>query len=146
MAVCVAEMTLAARTPEGLRIAAVFKQLREDASLTQEQVAERAGLTLAGYRPYEQGKRQMRTEQIEVFAKAFGVSRSILAERLRLADPDAGDMSVRQQLAELIPDADAIELDAMVHQLATLPPSDRRQILEMWRDHLSGRLSRLGRA
>ena len=146
MAVCVAEITLAARTPEGLRIAAVFKQLREMSGLTQEQVAERAGLTLAGYRPYEQGKRQMRTEQIAVFAEAFGVPRTMLAERLHLADPDVGDASVRQQLAEFMPDADAAELDLMARQLGTLPPSERRQILEMWRDHLNGRLSRLGRA
>lgn len=146
MAICVAEFVLAARTPEGLRIAAVFKDLRRSAELTQEEVAERAGLTLAGYRPYEQGKRQLRTEQITVFADAFGVPRSMLAERLHLADSDIADGSVRQQLAEFMPDADAAELDAMVRKLATLPPSDRRQVLEGWGDHLDGRLHRIGRA
>lgn len=146
MAICLAELDLPSRvTPEGQRIAQVFKELRSEARLTQEEAAERAGLTLAGYRPYEQGKRQLRTEQFKTFADAFGVPTSVLADRLRLTPAEPGG-DLRHELATLLPDVDAAELDDLTRRLATLPPADRRQVLDGWRDHLTGRLSRLGRA
>lgn len=83
-------------TPEGLRLAGIFRALRADASLTQEEVARRVGLTLSGYRGYEQGKRQFRTEQMPVFAAAFEVSVDALAARLGLHGANIREIHVAE--------------------------------------------------
>jgi len=137
VAVCIAEITLAAKTPEGLRIAAVFKELRESAGLTQEQAAERAGLTLAGYRPYEQGKRQMRTEQIGVFAEAFSVSRSTLAERLGVSfDPAA--IALEDRIYRTLGPERAHIAGRIFDTVVDLPPDLQDKALEMMRVSVMG--------
>ncbi len=83
-------------TPEGLRVAEVFKTLRRDASMTQEDVAREVDLTLSGYRPYEQGRRQLRIEQLPTFARAFRVSVDHLAAHLGLNATDQRQMRMAE--------------------------------------------------
>lgn len=108
-------------TPEGRRIAQVFRALRIAAGLTQEEAARRAGLTLAGYRPYEQGKRGgLRLDQVPRFAAAFGVSVELLSERLGL--PGA---SLREVYAA--------DLNDLATQLHDLPAETADTLLEFFR-------------
>lgn len=138
MAVCLAELELGSRvTPEGQRIARVFKELRREARLTQEEAAERVGLTLAGYRPYEQGKRQLRTEQFSTFARAFGVPPSVLTERLRLS-PSTGtaEPALEEGLAAYLHSRDkAAAWAAFVRRYPNMTP-DQRRLVDALIDHL----------
>lgn len=110
-------------TPEGLLVAKVFKRLRTDADLTQEEVARRVDLTLSGYRPYEQGKRQLRIEQVATFARAFKVSTETLSAHLGLA-------SVSSQEARVAECAD------LMRQLEGEPPAVVETVLRWWRDSI----------
>lgn len=51
-----------------------LRHLREVAGLTQQQLAERAGVPLASVRNYEQGKRQPGWAGLFHLARALGVS------------------------------------------------------------------------
>ncbi len=108
-------------TPEGLRVADVFKRLRADAKLTQEDVAREIDLTLSGYRPYEQGKRQLRIEQIPTFAKAFGISVESLSAHLGLKDADVQQLRI-SACAELM------------SQLDGEPPEVIETVMRFWRE------------
>jgi transcriptional regulator with XRE-family HTH domain len=83
-------------TPEGQKVADVFKALRADADITQEEAARRVDLTLSGYRPYEQGRRQLRIEQLPTFARAFGVSTDRLSAELGLANVTSRQLRLAQ--------------------------------------------------
>lgn len=130
-------------TPEGLRIAAVFKELRQAAGLTQEDAARLVGLTLSGYRTYEQGKRQLRLEQLPTFAGAFHVSEAELAHRLGLGQPPADPDNLRPLLSRYFGPDEAGTVDHMLRELALLPPTDRGQVVQSILDQIAGRHSRL---
>ncbi len=120
-------------TPEGLRVARVFRALREEAGLTQEDIARRIDLTLSGYRPYEQGRRQLRLEQVPTFARAFGVTPEMLAARLGLPGSTLREARV----------AEGVDL---IEQLADEPPEVADTLLKWWRESLEiQRRLRLGR-
>ena len=109
-------------TSDGLRVAETLKDLRRAANLTQEKLAARVNLTLAGYRPYERGQRTLTVKQIRTFAEAFGVAPETLADRLGLSighTPRAYALSA--------------DLEILQQQLAELPDETAAQVLDMWR-------------
>lgn len=110
-------------TPEGLLVAEVFRALRLATGFTQEEMAREVNLTLSGYRPYEQGKRQLRIEQIPTFAKAFRVSVETLSARLGLSSADA-------QQARISECAD------LMRQLEGEPPAVIETVMRWWRDSI----------
>lgn len=110
-------------TPEGLQIAGVFKKLRTEAGLTQEDVARKIDLTLSGYRPYEQGRRQLRTEQIPLFARAFKVSVESLAVHLGLSAADVQQVRVS-------------ECTELMSQLDGEPPEVIETVMRFWRESI----------
>lgn len=57
-----------------MRFKEMLKALREKADLTQEQVAERAGIPIGSYRNLEQGQRGPGWATVVKLAKALGVS------------------------------------------------------------------------
>lgn len=135
------------RTEEGRRMGDEIEAIRKEGRFTQVQLAERLGLSLQGYLGYRRGYTQVTPNTLRKWADALVVPVAELAQRLRIdliGDVEAAGL--HQQLAAILPDADATELDDLARRLGTLPPEDRRQVLEGWRDHLTGRLSRLGRA
>jgi transcriptional regulator with XRE-family HTH domain len=146
VAIAVAEVAVAVaprRTEEGVRMGEELEAIRRDRSLTQQQLADRLGMSLQGYLNYRKGYGRVTRNTLPKWAKAFGVTVADLASRLKidlLAEPDAS--SLRQQVAALMPDADAADVDDLVRRLATLPDSDRKQVLDGWRDHLTGRRAR----
>lgn len=150
MAIAIAEVTVPPRrTPEGIRMGEEIEAIRKEGPFTQQQIADRLGMSLQGYLNYRRGYGKLTRNTLPKWAKALDVPIAELATRLGIdllvdAYPDA--TKLRQELAALMPDADAVEVDDMVRQLAPLPASERRQILEGWRDYLTGRLTRLGRA
>lgn len=150
MAIALAEVTrtvASRRTDEGIRMGEELEAIRKEGPYTQQEVADRLGMSLQGYLGYRRGYQRVTPNTVRKWADALEVPVSELARRLGISlftDMDASGL--RQELAAILPDADAAELDDLSRRLSTLPPSDRRQILEMWRDHLDGRLSRLGRA
>lgn len=123
-------LTAPSSSPDGKRVAQVFKEVRADRGITQEEAARRAGLTLAGYRPYEQGRRQLRLEQLPMFAKAFGISVDALAARLGI-----GGAGLRElQFAECA---------EILSELADEPPEVTRTILSWLRQSIA--IAKLGR-
>ena len=94
-------------------------------------MARRANLTLAGYRPYEQGRRQLRLEQLPTFAKAFSMSVDALAVRLGLG---------RSTLREL----QYAECADILSQLADEPPEVTQIILNWLRQAVE--IVKMGRA
>jgi DNA-binding XRE family transcriptional regulator len=58
----------------GQTFAARLKQLREEAGLTQRELAERAGMHLLGVAKLEQGLRQPTWATVETLARALGVN------------------------------------------------------------------------
>ncbi len=52
----------------------IIKQLRKQAGLTQKQLAEKAGLSIASIQGYEQGKYTPKIETLSKIAKALDVS------------------------------------------------------------------------
>lgn len=150
MAIAVAEVmavVASRKTEDGVRMGLELEVIRRERDLTQQQVADRLPMTLEGYRNYAKGYGRVNRNTLPKWAKALDLPAAELARRLGIeliSEPDASGL--RQELAALLPDADAAELDDLARRLATLPPSDRRQVLDGWRDHLTGRLARLGRA
>lgn len=127
-------VTESRRSPEGARVAEVFKALRREAHLTQEDAADRVKLTLAGYRPYEQGRRRLRTEQIALFADAFGISVDALTERLGLKSPSPQDRRYSADCEQLM-----AELEGESPEIAA-------SVIRMLRESLSiARMARLAR-
>ena len=114
---CVVESPLPSRpppSPQRRQVASVLKELRQAAKLSQEELAPRVGLTLAGYRPYEQGRRDLSMEQLPVFAEALAVSRHELAARLGLEGAILHSVYATEvgELFERIPD-DEVRADLM---------------------------------
>ena len=66
------------RTRFGLRV----RELRRAQSLSQEALAERCGLDRTYISGIERGKRNVSLQNIEVIAKALGVTLSALFKRL----------------------------------------------------------------
>lgn len=147
MAVALAEVMVATdrRTEEGIRMGEEIEAIRKEGPYTQKQVAERLGLSLQGYLGYRRGYTLVTPNSLRKWAKALNVPVRDLARRLDVdvvGEPDA--TGLRQQLAALLPDASAEQLDRIAHRLTLLSPEDQRQILEGWDDHLLGRLTKLG--
>jgi transcriptional regulator with XRE-family HTH domain len=120
-------------TLDGPKVAAVFKAIRTEQHLTQEEAAREAGLTLSGYRPYEQGKRQLRTAQIPTFAKAFGVSVEALSARLGLGwggDEDVSD-DFRTELARRYGSENAAFVDEVVRVIKDFPDREAAFVRNM---------------
>ena len=63
---------------ERRRVATVLREGRQKLGLSQEEFAKRVGLSYAGYRPYEQSKRALSTEQIPQFAEALEITEAEL--------------------------------------------------------------------
>ena len=74
-----------------LQFAAAVKALREAANLTQEQAAEKAGITLTAWQNYEYGKRRFTRRLKGVVTAALGISEEELeARRAVVAENDEG--------------------------------------------------------
>lgn len=118
-------MARSPRSPEGEKVAEALRSLRASSGLTQEQAAQRVGLTLSGYRNYEQARRHLRVDQLERFALAFGVSPESLANRIGLSSTDSRTMSF------------SADLEVFQHQLDALPPDLAASLVDMWRSSLA---------
>jgi len=108
------------RTPYP-RVAETLRTLRIKARLTQEQAAPIMGLTLSGYRTYEQGKRDLSFRQIEKFSQAFGVPVSTIASMLW---PDDPALAKRRQ---------ASDWTTLQDQVDSLPPIQRERVIHNYR-------------
>jgi len=72
---------------EAQRFAGRLRELREQAGLTQPQLADRAGLSKAGIADLEQGRRQPAWETVVALAKALGVSCDAFLQEPATAPP-----------------------------------------------------------
>lgn len=98
-------------SPERQRVAEVLRVLRQGLGLSQEAMAQRVGLSYAGYRPYEQGRRELSMEQIPVFADALEITRPELASRLGLSQVELHSVYAAEfeQLIEQVADDEVKE-------------------------------------
>ena len=72
---------------EAQRFAGRLRELREQAGLTQPQLADRAELSKAGIADLEQGRRQPTWETVVALAKALGVSCDAFLQEPTTAPP-----------------------------------------------------------
>lgn len=148
MAVALAEVIVASRrTDEGIRMGEEIEAIRKEGPFTQQQVADRLGLSLPTYLHYRRGYTKISPNNIKRWADALDYPVVKLAARLGILLPATSDaVGLRQELTALFPDASARELDGYVRDLATLPPADQRDIMDGLRDHILGRKAHLGLA
>lgn len=127
------------RTADGVRMGDEIETIRKEGPFTQQQVADRLQMSLQGYLGYRKGYQRVTRNTIQKWANALDVPLVELARRLEislLAEPDASGL--RQQLAALLPDASAAEMERTVRELAQLPPHLREKWFEMQRWVLNG--------
>jgi transcriptional regulator with XRE-family HTH domain len=108
--------------------------LRKERGLTQAQLAERLGLSTEGYRMYEKGYSRVRADSLPRWARALNLPAPALAAKLDIplgVDPDASALA--REVAALLGPEEADEIDAIVRELAPLPPAARRRALDMMR-------------
>jgi transcriptional regulator with XRE-family HTH domain len=75
------------RSPERARLGALIRTRRKALRISQEAMARRVGLTLAGYRPWEYGERDLKSEDLPLWAEALELSRAELGTQLGLGGP-----------------------------------------------------------
>lgn len=98
-------------------VADMLRELRKRSRLTQEDLARRLDMTLSGYRPYEQGRRNLKIEQIPAFATALGVPISTITSLLWPEEPKLVEARFSHEWGEL------------QRQTEHLPPEIREQVL-----------------
>jgi len=64
-----------------VRLAALLRQVRLDANLTQAQLAEKVGQTQSYVSKYENGEQRLDLIELEAVCKAAGISLSHFVER-----------------------------------------------------------------
>ncbi len=74
-----------------------LKELREAASLTQQQLAEKAGLNQFGIAKLEQGVRSPAWETVQALARALGVSCSAFETDAGQAEPAPAKKTRKQK-------------------------------------------------
>ena len=141
MVVALAEVLVASRrTDEGMRMGDEIEAIRKEGAFTQQQVAGRLGLSLQTYLGYRRGYHKITPNTLKKWANALDVPAAELAARLGidhfLLDADAS--SLRRELAALLPDAGAAQMEATVRELAKLPPHLRDQWMQMARINMRG--------
>lgn len=67
-------MNKSIHTPEHGRLVALLRQLREQAGLRQEELAERLGVNQTWVSKYEVGERRLDLVQLRCVCRALGVS------------------------------------------------------------------------
>lgn len=132
MAICLQGMdtpVMVRVTDEGRRLAAVLREVRREQGLTQAHVAEAWGMSVDGYRPYEAGRRQLRTSALPSLAAALGVSPADLAARLGLHGSNVQDIRMS-------------ECQDLMAQLEGEPPEVFDAVMRMWRTSIE--LAKMG--
>lgn len=135
MAIAVREIELSKVTEGGLRLAGVLRAIRKEKGWKQREVAERWGMSVDGYRPYEQGRRQLRVTQIPLLATALKIKPDDLARRIgiSLADETDGTATLRAEAARELATLVVTELADVLTQLEGLEPTAWREVIETWR-------------
>lgn len=128
------------RTEEGMRMGDEIDAIRKEGPFTQQQVADRLGLKLATYLSYRRGYIQVTPNTLKKWANALDVPAAELAQRLGidhcLLGADAS--SLRRELAAILPDAGAAQMEDTVRELAKLPTHLRDQWMQMARINMRG--------
>jgi len=116
---------------ESSSIASVVRTLRLERGWTQQELAERAGLTAQTISNIERGRSERIYDgTVESLASAFGVTPSTLDPR-RLGEMVARDVKTREQ-------REAVEL------ALTLPPKELKALLSALRERKERRKKRSG--
>jgi transcriptional regulator with XRE-family HTH domain len=122
--ICLQGFGVSRVTDEGRHVAAVLRAIRAERGLTQAQVAKQWGMTVDGYRPYEAGRRQLRTGALPGLAAALGITASDLSSRLGLHDVTLREIRVA-------------ECADIMSQLADEPPEVSETILRWLRESVN---------
>ena len=83
---------------------------------------------------YEKGYTRVRADNLPRWARALGMPPPALAAQLDIplgVDPDASALA--REVGTLLGPDEADEIDAIVRELAPLPPAARRRALDMMR-------------
>lgn len=112
MAICLeVGRALASRSPERALVGKVIKTRREELRVSQEAMAGRVGLSYAGYRPYERGERDLKSEDLPVWAEALQLTRAELATRLGFGSTTISSVYAAEigQLIEAVDDPELVQ-------------------------------------
>ncbi len=148
MAVAIAEVmrpVASRKTEAGIRLGAELEKLRGERGLTQKQVSERLGMSEEGYRNYVKGYGRITRHTLPRWAAAFDTPIPEMAARIGLGLlTETNASGLREQLAALLPDASAVQMETTVRELAKLPPHLREKWFEMQRWVMTGLRSDTG--
>lgn len=102
-----------------------LRRVRESVGLTQKDVAQRVGITEAGYRHYEANRAKPAVDDLDSLAMALGLRSRELFERLGLIGGSDEEMGIGPSVYAI-----ATSID----ETADLLPEDKELLLKMiWR-------------
>lgn len=132
------------RSEEMIRRGALLRALRQEVGRSPAEVAQFVDLSVEGYRMYEKGYVRIRQEFLPKLALALDMQVGAVARRLEmpmLHEVEKGT-SLFVQVAAILGPEKADMVEQIVSELADLPDSDQRLILEGIRDQIRGRKAR----
>lgn len=127
--------------PANASMGARLKALRERRGLIQSEVAERLGISYKTVSAYENDRAVLGSDDFPKWSEALGVSVAELTSSLGLGLP-AGSGHLRMELAALYGPDSGEEVERILRELADLPDTDQRQIIDSISDQVSGRHAR----
>lgn len=128
-----------------MTLGAKLQALRERQDLTQKQLGNKLGISFKTVSAYENNRATIKSTEFEQWADALGVSIAELTASLGLGLPETTG-ALRGELAALYGPDQGDQVDELVREIATLPATERQQLLNTVRDSLDGFKRRLGRA
>jgi transcriptional regulator with XRE-family HTH domain len=117
-------------------IAQNIRDLRRDRRLTQEALAEKAGLSVGAIKQIETGKRWPRPETIEAIARALGTGQSVLLTDYRAAKQVVQNeryprLEITMKIIQMLPSASEGDLkdvmDLLQSRLSKLAAKSQRK-------------------
>jgi transcriptional regulator with XRE-family HTH domain len=125
----------------------LLRELRSQAGFSAADVASKLGMSIDGYRGWEQGYAQPSPERLARIARAFDVPLVDLARRFGLEDeipPPSDDLTTH--LASLVGPESGRTLVEALRVLSAMPKPDQVQVIAAITDLVEGRRSRMARA
>lgn len=132
------------RSEEMIRRGAALRELRQETGRSAAEVARFVDLSVEGYRMYEKGYVKIRQEWLPKLSQAFGLPVAVVSRRLDLPlfTESVPALDLAESVAAVLGPEHGKMLDQIVAELAGLPDSDQRMILEGIQDQIRGRKRR----
>lgn len=140
MATAIAEavrVVVTRKTDDGVRMGEEIESVRRESGFTQQEVADRLGMSLQGYLGYRKGYSKVNQRNLKQWAKALDMAPDKLAERLGIdivMSPRAGDL--RQALTGALGPDKAEILEDVVDEIKEWPESEQDFVIDLFKSQV----------